>query len=103
MPESLTRIFFTQALNTNFLLHTEAGEIVELELIEVKDGISTPKQEQFSIMFRGPSGFILPQQTYSLEHDPIGAFDLFIVPVGRDPAGTYYEAVFNRFIQARKG
>jgi len=28
----------------------------------------------------------------------MGDFDLFLVPIGRDDTGTFYEAVFNRMI-----
>jgi hypothetical protein len=37
----------------------------------------------------------LPQATYRFEHETIGAFDLFIVPVGRTAQGVSYEAVFS--------
>jgi hypothetical protein len=31
-----------------------------------------------------------------VDHDTIGAFDLFIVPISQDRDGLYYEACFNR-------
>ena len=46
----------------------------------------------FSLTFRGPAE-PLPQATYGLEHAELGAFDLFIVPIGHDDAGIIYEAV----------
>jgi hypothetical protein len=33
---------------------------------------------------------------YGVEHDRLGTFDLFLVPVGADETGVSYEAVFNR-------
>ena len=47
----------------------------------------------FSLTFRGPAESPLPQATYGLEHADLGAFDLFIVPIGRDDGGMIYEAV----------
>ena len=38
------------------------------------------------------------QGTYQLEHEQFGTFGIFLVPVGRDPQGLRYEALFNRFI-----
>jgi hypothetical protein len=39
-----------------------------------------------------------------VEHDRLGRFDLFIVPVKREAHGLYREAVFNRAIKtARAG
>jgi hypothetical protein len=37
---------------------------------------------------------VLPQRNYRFEHADIGAFEMLIVPVGRDAQGTSYEAVF---------
>ena len=51
-------------------------------------------REPFSIVFRGPAEPVLPQRIYRFEHDALGAFDLFIVPIGPDEAGMQYEAVF---------
>jgi hypothetical protein len=34
-----------------------------------------------------------------MEHDSIGDFELFLVPIARDDSGTYYEAVFNRLVE----
>jgi hypothetical protein len=39
----------------------------------------------------------LPQRVYTLEHDSMGAFELFLVPVARDEKSFRYEAVFNYF------
>jgi hypothetical protein len=35
-----------------------------------------------------------PQRIYRVEHDGMGTFDLFIVPVGRKNGGMEYEAIF---------
>jgi hypothetical protein len=100
MVEKLSKAYFSEALNTPFHLHTDTGESLDLELIELKDGFALPGQEQFSLKFRGPGQSILPQKTYRMDHDRIGPFDLFIVPIGRGADDTYYEAVFNRSIES---
>jgi hypothetical protein len=48
----------------------------------------------FSIVFRGPQEPILPQRIYRFEHQALGAFEIFVVPIGRDGDGVRYEAVF---------
>jgi hypothetical protein len=73
---------------------------LELELIKVEDFESSPRQERFSILFRGPLEPAVWQGTYKVEHDQLGAFDLFIVVLGGEEDGMRYEAVFNR---VRKG
>ena len=36
-----------------------------------------------------------------MEHEHIGRFEVFIVPVGRDGERLLYEAIFNRLPQAK--
>jgi hypothetical protein len=88
---------FSPHLNSKFLLKREAaGDAVEMELVEAIDIGSTPRQEQFSIVFRGPLSPKLEQAIYRLEHQEMGVLDIFIVPIKRGEDGIYYEAVFNR-------
>jgi hypothetical protein len=95
----LTKIMFEQNLNTKFWLVGEGPEPLPLDLIELKEGPSGPRQEQFSLRFRGDRRRVLPQRIYPMKHDSIGEFDLFLVPIGQDETGTFYEAAFNRLIQ----
>jgi len=67
-----------------------------MELVETGAVRSSGQYEAFSILLRGPSDTPLGQGTYRVEHDTIGAFDLFIVPISQDRDGLNYEACFNR-------
>jgi uncharacterized protein DUF6916 len=99
MLEKLTWAVFTESLNTRFRMIQEGAAAIEVELIEVKPGRSTPRQEQFSLLFKAPQDVALQQGMFRLEHDKIGAFDLFLVPVLKDEQASYYEAVFNRLLE----
>ena len=94
----LTRSLFEQHLNTRIWLCSEDGERVPLEFIQLED-FPSARTEQFSLLFRGAGSAVYPQRIYSVEHDVIGRFDLFLVPIGRDSQGTIYQAVFNRFLK----
>lgn len=96
MPDKLTWAVFAENLNTRFRVNHQDAAVLEVELIEVKPGRSTPRQEQFSLLFQAPQDVPLQQGMFRLEHDKIGAFDLFLVPVRKDEQAFYYEAVFNR-------
>jgi hypothetical protein len=98
----LTKGMFQENLNTGFWLLPEGLEPRALDLVEVANGYSTPKQEQFSLRFRGDRAEIFPQRIYTMKHDSIGEVELFLVPVGRDDSGTFYEAVFNRFVHVKQ-
>lgn len=50
----------------------------------------------FSALFSGPLAAPLSQQTYRLRHAALGAFSVFLVPVGRPGKERSYEATFNR-------
>ncbi len=54
--------------------------------------------ESFSLLMRGPADPALPQDTYTLWSKGVGAFPLFVVPVGQvtDRGEQRYEALFNR-------
>jgi hypothetical protein len=97
--EDLTRDSLAENVNTKFRLAVASDEPLEIELIEVSELNRVGKSEQFSAVFRGASSFFLQQSNYRLEHERLGAFDLFLVPIAREADGFRYEAVFNRFAQ----
>ena len=96
MTEKLEHARFLENLNSKFRLQVQGSDEVELELTEVSQLEATRRQEMFSIVFRSSSSTVMSQRTYRLEHDKMGEFDLFLVPIRRDDQGVYYEAVFNR-------
>ncbi len=100
MLDNLTAATLAEQLNTKFRLQLPSSDVLELELIKVEDFESSPRQERFSILFRGPLDPALWQGMYKMDHDQLGTFDLFIVALGREEDGMRYEAVFNRI---RKG
>ena len=99
MSAPLTEEEFSKHVNTKFRVVNE--EPIELELTEVKGYLTKAHEqtgmERFSAFFRGPANRHLVQQTYAIEHEQMGAFDLFLVPLSRDESGCRYEAVFNYF------
>jgi hypothetical protein len=87
---------FSQALNTSFRLTLEGMQTLETTLVQLREDKPTPGIEQYTLLFRGPGEVVLPQHIYPIEHDTLGVFDLFLVPVSRDLAGVYYEAIISR-------
>ncbi|HXO21476.1 MAG TPA: hypothetical protein VOA87_16300 [Thermoanaerobaculia bacterium] len=98
MLDGFTPSTFSPHLGSRFRVPLGAADALELELVEVK-GLGTvagPRQEPFSLLFRGgPRDRYLPQSTYRLEHAEMGSFELFLVPLGADEVAMRYEAVFN--------
>jgi hypothetical protein len=98
MLESLKLDSFSGFLNDTFSVHRDAGETLDLVLVEAKDLGSNPRQERFSLLFHGPLDVALEQRIYKIEHARLGPFELFIVPVGVTKSGRDYEAIFNRVL-----
>jgi Domain of unknown function (DUF6916) len=99
MLENLKLNSFSDYLGTKFLAYRGDDKGVELELIQAEDKRSNARQERFALLFRGPLDMVIEQGTYSMEHDKLGSFDLFIVPIGVNESGREYEAVFNRLFK----
>jgi len=99
--EALARSDFESQLNKPgaFRLAGEgegAGSI-DLELVETRSLTKADpglRRQPFGVVFRGPREPLLPQRIYRLDNDATGAQDIFLVPIRRDDAGTYYEAIF---------
>lgn len=98
MPESLTRELFARYLHTKFRLSPAPATFVETELVEVSSDDQSMIEgfDRFSLVFQGPPENYLQQRIYQMEHDEMGTFELFLVPIRQDRHGFYYQAIFNR-------
>jgi hypothetical protein len=88
MLETFTVDTFRPRLHERFVLADE----LDVELAEVTElGSASPNRRQpFSLVFARPENPYVPQGIYKLENPELGAFELFLVPVGPGR----YEAVF---------
>lgn len=92
---------FTRHVGETFVLRPVEGEPVEVELVEARafaaraTSDASVRRIPFSLLFRSQGPCALGQHTYRVEHDALGAMDLFLVPVGPDEVGMRFEAVFN--------
>lgn len=98
MLENFTIETFSEHLGGTFNIRPDDTGQVDVELISAtglggSTGEEMPRQP-FSIVFRGPGDVLLPQRIYRMQHDKIGSFELFLVPIGPDEKGLRYEAVF---------
>lgn len=96
MVADLTHEEFTQNAKTNFQVQVDENTAVELDLTEVSELKLYPRQEEFTLLFRGPLNAFLDQGVRNFKHERMGEFELFIVPIKQDADGFYYEAIFNR-------
>ncbi|MEI9988236.1 MAG: hypothetical protein WDN69_37135 [Aliidongia sp.] len=94
----LTFETFRPHLNSTFALGLGESSI-ELTLTQATKQPVQPfpgmMREPFSLIFRSGTPVVLPQRLYPLKHQEMGRLDIFIVPIGRDPQGIVYQALFN--------
>jgi hypothetical protein len=94
---SLTAEDFGELVGDTFSLSGEDGTALEAVLSSVQRATHGRPEARtpFSVVFRGPVEPVLPQHIYRFGHSALGTLELFVVPVGRDERGVYYEAVFS--------
>ena len=96
MGASLTHENFAAQLSKTFRVQIDETNTMDLVLADVSELKSSARQEQFAIVFHGPLEVFLGQGLRQFEHDEMGQFNLFLVPIGKDDNSYSYEAVFNR-------
>jgi Domain of unknown function (DUF6916) len=99
---------FSAYVNTIFRVQVglELGG-VRIRLVEVTNLVPEAERarteaegrEAFSLSFRGSVRDEFKPGTYTIEHDALGRFDMFLVKRGIVGNYRYYEAVFNRLHQ----
>jgi hypothetical protein len=96
---------FKPYVNTSFRVYLSPSETRSLELIKVSDYDTSSQQsplvyssECFSLLFTIPPGQSFTQDTYLIEHDALGTFYLFVVPISppSKQSSDFYEAVIYR-------
>jgi hypothetical protein len=90
---------FAAHLGSAFRLRQPDGAALELVLLEATAHPHLPPQpgrrRGFSLVFRSALSGRLPQGIYRLDHEAVGAMEVFLVPIGPREGGMCYEAVFN--------
>ena len=89
--EALTVDDFAALRGDRFRIVPDGGPSFDAELIEVSDIAREPGgRAPFSLVFKGGPNPPLQQRIFRVEHDALGALEIFLVPIGADR----YEAVF---------
>lgn len=105
MPVELVKDTFAERIGERFMVVPDGGgepfEVVLSECAQTVGGAPEQLAEQFG---RVPFSLVFhaaerdrhwPQQTFTLRHDELGEFSLFMVPLGPDDRGMQYQAVIN--------
>ena len=96
---ALSRSTFAPHLGSAFRVEGQVNlTLVEIGRLMRPRGIEEAAfdERSFKLVLRGRKQAPLAQHTYRLRHADLGAFDLFLVPVGKSEQWQFYEAIFNR-------
>lgn len=88
---------FAGHVDEEFAATSPDGTPVTLCLVEARALGEAPDantRAPFSIIFRGPPDHTLAQGIHRLDHQTVGTFELFLVPIQPEADGARYEAVF---------
>jgi hypothetical protein len=91
--ESVSMESFAPLQGSGFGLQ-HGHDTLELQLEGVRALSGGFKRQGFALLFRGPVAPLLAQETYPITHPNLGTLEIFIVPVGLEPSGALYEAIF---------
>ena len=100
--DTLTIEAFQPRVGNLFRIRLSPDSAIEAELIEAR-ALGDPgrppagklaRREPFALSFRTTQKGALPQRIYQVEHDEMGSYEIFLVPIGPDGTGMVYEAVF---------
>jgi hypothetical protein len=100
MLDQLTFDQMKQCVGQNFRVEVDGREPVDLLLVRagkvMESEAARLPRAPFSLFFLGPHEAFLPQKIYQFQHETFGPEPegIFLVPVGKDPKGFLYEAVF---------
>ena len=99
MLETLTLDAFSPLLGETFQVHVQAGAGGRLGArrgpLPLRAKHSPRPRPPFVLTFKGPAQFVLPQRIYRVEHQALGAHEIFIVPLGPGKGGMLYEVIFD--------
>lgn len=99
MLDKLTSADFLPYLHQPFTIYLEGDAPYLLELAsiaELGEPYGPGGRKSFSLIFTNPrKDAYLTQRIYRLEHEKVGSLELFLVPLGPDPSGMRYEAIFS--------
>ena len=89
--ETLSVADFVPLRGDRFVIAADGAEPFDAELVEVTEIDREPGgRAPFSLVFRGGPDPPLAQGIHRVEHEQLGALEIFLVPIATDR----YEAVF---------
>ena len=98
MFDQMSKEFFDPHMNSNFIVTGQGIAPVHMKLVNAEEK-KDEKNYSLSLIFLETTGHYLPQKIYQFEHEKLGKFDMFIVPIGESEKGISFQAIVSRLIK----
>jgi hypothetical protein len=95
--DKIDRAYFAELVDQDFEIALKGASPLNVRLVEVRS-LGAPRagsREPFALEFRADPSVRLPQHIYTLSNSQLGTMEIFLVQIGADSTGAYFEAVFN--------
>jgi len=94
--DKVNRAQFAELVDQDFEIVVKGAAPLNIRLIEARSlgAARAGGREPFALEFRADASVRLPQRIYTVSHGQLGTMEIFLVQVGADSAGAYFEAVF---------
>ena len=88
---------FQPLIDDKFGIEVDIENATTLTLTEVESraGMGASGRDPFALVFRAEGETVLEQRIYRLEHESLGAIEIFLVPISQGDDHVLYEAVFS--------
>src|ERR1700730_17566219 len=95
--DKVDRAQFAEVVDQDFEIAVKEAAPLHVRLADVLSlgRARAGGREPFSLKFRADASVRLPQHIYALSNSQLGTMEIFLVQIGADSTGAYFEAVFN--------
>jgi hypothetical protein len=95
--DKVSRAQLAEFVGQDFEIALQGAAPVNAQLVGVRSlgAARAGSREPFALEFRSDPSVRLPQHIYAVSHRQLGTMEIFLVQVGADSTGAYFEAVFN--------
>jgi hypothetical protein len=94
--DKVNRAQFAEFIDQDFEIVVKGAAHLHVQLMEVRSlgAARAGRREPFALEFLADPSVRLPQRIYAVSHSQLGTMEIFLVQIGADSAGAYFEAVF---------
>jgi hypothetical protein len=94
--DKVDRAQLAEFVGQDFEIALKGAAPVNVRLVEVRSlgAARAGSREPFALEFRSGASVRLPQHIYAVSHGQLGTMEIFLVQIGADSTGAYFEAVF---------